>query len=57
MFFYCLISLLMHLQLYITGGGETLNNYELHLKNRLHRRRVNDRILRGGSVTINGNDP
>ncbi|KAJ7794315.1 hypothetical protein B0H14DRAFT_2923586 [Mycena olivaceomarginata] len=44
-------------KLYITGGGETLNNYELHLKNRLHRRRVNDRILRGGSVTINSNDP
>ncbi|KAJ6497699.1 SNF5-domain-containing protein [Mycena sanguinolenta] len=31
-------------KLYMTGVGETLNNYELHLKNRLHRRRVNDRI-------------
>ncbi|KAJ7188656.1 hypothetical protein C8R46DRAFT_878344 [Mycena filopes] len=31
-------------KIYITGPGETLNNYELHLKNRLHRQRVNERI-------------
>ncbi|KAJ6495779.1 hypothetical protein C8R47DRAFT_973680 [Mycena vitilis] len=31
-------------KLYITGGGETLNNFELHLKNRLHRKRVTDRV-------------
>ncbi|KAJ7772140.1 hypothetical protein DFH07DRAFT_734187 [Mycena maculata] len=32
-------------KVYITGPGETLNNYELHLKNRLHRQRVNDRMV------------
>ncbi|KAJ7106060.1 hypothetical protein C8R43DRAFT_906320 [Mycena crocata] len=31
-------------KVYITGPNQTLNNYELHLKNRLHRQRVNDRI-------------
>ncbi|KAJ7496936.1 hypothetical protein FB451DRAFT_1019113 [Mycena latifolia] len=31
-------------KVYITGPGETLSNYELHLKNRLHRQRVNDRM-------------
>ncbi|KAJ6589827.1 SNF5-domain-containing protein [Mycena vulgaris] len=31
-------------KLYITGPGETLSNYELHLKNRLHRQRVSDRM-------------
>ncbi|KAJ7125094.1 hypothetical protein C8R44DRAFT_703175 [Mycena epipterygia] len=31
-------------KVYITGPGESLTNYELHLKNRLHRQRVNDRI-------------
>ncbi|KAJ7502953.1 hypothetical protein B0H11DRAFT_1711497 [Mycena galericulata] len=32
-------------KVYITGPGETLSNYELHLKNRLHRQRVNDRMV------------
>ncbi|KAJ6593508.1 hypothetical protein B0H19DRAFT_919938 [Mycena capillaripes] len=36
-------------KLYITGAGETLENFELHLKNRLHRRRVNDR-MRNASI-------
>ncbi|KAF7373424.1 hypothetical protein MSAN_00552000 [Mycena sanguinolenta] len=31
-------------KLYVTGPDETLNNYQVHLKNRLHRRRVNDRV-------------
>lgn len=31
-------------QLYTPGPGETLTNYEVHLRNRLHRQRVNDRI-------------
>ncbi|KAJ6463898.1 hypothetical protein C8R45DRAFT_1024536 [Mycena sanguinolenta] len=31
-------------KLYTPGPGETLSNYEVHLKNRLHRQRVNDRI-------------
>lgn len=30
--------------LYHLGPGETLTNYEVHLKNRLHRSRVNDRL-------------
>ncbi|KAK7057551.1 hypothetical protein R3P38DRAFT_2841689 [Favolaschia claudopus] len=31
-------------KLYMPGEGRTLDNYELHLKNRLHRRRVSDRM-------------
>ncbi|KAF8208209.1 hypothetical protein K438DRAFT_1961718 [Mycena galopus ATCC 62051] len=31
-------------KLYTPGPGETLSNYEVHLKNRLHRQRVNDRM-------------
>ncbi|KAH6910743.1 hypothetical protein BKA70DRAFT_1271401 [Coprinopsis sp. MPI-PUGE-AT-0042] len=31
-------------KLYTPGPGETLNNYEVHLKNRQHRQRVNDRL-------------
>ena len=31
-------------QLYTPGGGETLQNYEVHLKNRHHRQRVNARL-------------
>lgn len=30
-------------KLYTPGPGETLSNYEVHLKNRQHRQRVNDR--------------
>ncbi|KAJ7209739.1 hypothetical protein GGX14DRAFT_631874, partial [Mycena pura] len=37
-------------KVYITGPGETLNNYELHLKNRLHRQRVSDR-MRNSSIS------
>ncbi|KAK7042455.1 hypothetical protein R3P38DRAFT_2890583 [Favolaschia claudopus] len=33
-------------KLYTPGPGETLNNYEIHLRNRLHRRRVNERVRR-----------
>ncbi|KAJ7938107.1 hypothetical protein B0H13DRAFT_1588165 [Mycena leptocephala] len=29
-------------KLYISGPGETLANFEVHLRNRLHRQRVND---------------
>ncbi|KAJ7164898.1 hypothetical protein C8R46DRAFT_900893 [Mycena filopes] len=36
-------------KLYTPGPGETLSNYEVHLKNRLHRQRVNDRM--GNSAT------
>ncbi|KAJ7337370.1 hypothetical protein DFH08DRAFT_705706 [Mycena albidolilacea] len=36
-------------KLYTPGPGETLSNYEVHLKNRLHRQRVNDR-MGGNSV-------
>jgi len=31
-------------KLYTPGPGETLSNYEVHLKNRQHRQRVNDRV-------------
>ncbi|KAG6916643.1 hypothetical protein DXG01_006064 [Tephrocybe rancida] len=31
-------------QLYTPGPGETLSNYEVHLKNRQHRQRVNERL-------------
>ncbi|KAG5734821.1 hypothetical protein E4T56_gene757 [Termitomyces sp. T112] len=31
-------------KLYTPGPGETLANYEVHLKNRQHRQRVNDRL-------------
>jgi SWI/SNF-related matrix-associated actin-dependent regulator of chromatin subfamily B protein 1 len=31
-------------KLYLTGPGETLQNYEVHVKNRLHRMRVRDRM-------------
>ncbi|KAF5384284.1 hypothetical protein D9615_003252 [Tricholomella constricta] len=34
-------------KLYTPGPGETLANYEVHLKNRQHRQRVNDRINNG----------
>ncbi|KAI0729517.1 hypothetical protein C8Q72DRAFT_777824 [Fomitopsis betulina] len=31
-------------KLYTPGPGETLQNYEVHLKNRQHRQRVNVRL-------------
>ncbi|KAJ7938865.1 hypothetical protein B0H13DRAFT_1587353 [Mycena leptocephala] len=31
-------------KVYIFGPGETLSNFELHLRNSLHRQRVNDRM-------------
>lgn len=31
-------------QLYTPGPGETLTNYEVHLKNRQHRQKVNNRV-------------
>ncbi|EPQ57744.1 hypothetical protein GLOTRDRAFT_35739 [Gloeophyllum trabeum ATCC 11539] len=31
-------------RLYSVGPGETLKNFELHLKNRQHRQRVADRV-------------
>jgi len=31
-------------KLYTPGPGETLSNYEVHLKNRQHRQKVNDRV-------------
>ncbi|KIM36135.1 hypothetical protein M413DRAFT_320258 [Hebeloma cylindrosporum] len=31
-------------KLYTPGPGETLSNYDVHLKNRQHRQRVNDRL-------------
>jgi len=34
-------------KLYTPGPGETLSNYEVHLKNRLHRQRVNERVSGG----------
>ncbi|KAJ7072654.1 SNF5-domain-containing protein [Mycena amicta] len=37
-------------KVYITGPDQTLSNYELHLKNRLHRQRVNER-MRNSSVS------
>lgn len=32
------------MQLYTPGPAETLSNYEVHLKNRQHRLRVNERL-------------
>ena len=32
------------LQLYKLGPGETLNNYNIHSKNRVHRTNVNERL-------------
>jgi SWI/SNF-related matrix-associated actin-dependent regulator of chromatin subfamily B protein 1 len=37
-------------KLYKPGPGETMSNFEVHLKNRLHRQRVSDRIT--GVVTV-----
>ncbi|KAG9226723.1 hypothetical protein CCMSSC00406_0008423 [Pleurotus cornucopiae] len=37
-------------KLYTPGPGETLSNYEVHLKNRQHRQRVNER-LNGSSAS------
>ncbi|KAF4612776.1 hypothetical protein D9613_011708 [Agrocybe pediades] len=36
-------------KLYTPGPGETLSNYDVHLKNRLHRQRVNDRLAASAS--------
>lgn len=36
-------------KLYTPGPGETLSNYEVHLKNRLHRQKVNERVTAAGS--------
>ncbi|KAF8892913.1 hypothetical protein BD779DRAFT_1507704, partial [Infundibulicybe gibba] len=33
-------------KLYVPGPGETLSNYEVHLRNRQHRQRVNNRSSR-----------
>ncbi|KDR74964.1 hypothetical protein GALMADRAFT_249934 [Galerina marginata CBS 339.88] len=35
--------------LYTPGPGETLSNYDVHLKNRQHRQRVNERLAGPGS--------
>ncbi|KAJ7474006.1 hypothetical protein FB451DRAFT_1035434 [Mycena latifolia] len=32
-------------KLYIPGPGETLSNFEVHLKNRMHRQRADDRMV------------
>lgn len=44
----CQFTLLTHdafsLQLYTPGPGETLVNYEVHLKNRQHRQKVTARV-------------
>ena len=37
-------SLCILLQIYNTGPEETLTNFEVHLKNRQHRQKVNDRL-------------
>lgn len=37
-------SLIAREKLYNPGPGDTLSNYEVHLKNRQHRLRVNNRI-------------
>ncbi|KAF9467184.1 hypothetical protein BDZ94DRAFT_1249793 [Collybia nuda] len=34
-------------KLYTPGPGESLSNFEVHLKNREHRRRVNERVVGG----------
>lgn len=34
--------------MYTPGPGETLSNYYVHLKNRQHRQRVNDRLTAAG---------
>ncbi|KAF8208208.1 hypothetical protein K438DRAFT_318444 [Mycena galopus ATCC 62051] len=31
-------------KLYVPGPGETLSNYEIHLRNRFHRQRVSTRM-------------
>ncbi|KAF9011896.1 hypothetical protein BDQ17DRAFT_1321887 [Cyathus striatus] len=36
-------------KLYTPGPGETLSNYEVHLKNRIHRQRVNERVSASNS--------
>ncbi|KAJ7628439.1 SNF5-domain-containing protein [Roridomyces roridus] len=38
-------------KLYQPGPNETLSNYEVHLRNRLHRQRVNDRMGNSNSTT------
>ncbi|TFY50844.1 hypothetical protein EVG20_g11296, partial [Dentipellis fragilis] len=37
-------------KLYMPGPGETLNNFDVHLRNRLHRSKVNDRLAREGGA-------
>ena len=41
--FFCLSDCILW-QLYTPGPAETLSNYEVHLKNRQHRQRVNSRL-------------
>ncbi|PFH53423.1 hypothetical protein AMATHDRAFT_1089 [Amanita thiersii Skay4041] len=38
-------------KLYTPGPGETLSNYEVHLKNRQHRQRVNERLNNGTTTS------
>ncbi|KAK7001010.1 hypothetical protein R3P38DRAFT_3284692 [Favolaschia claudopus] len=40
-------------KLYVPGPGETIGNYEVHLRNRLHRQRVNDRVGNSTATTTN----
>ncbi|KAH7101663.1 SNF5-domain-containing protein [Auriculariales sp. MPI-PUGE-AT-0066] len=40
-------------KLYKPGPDETLNNFEVHLRNRLHRQKVADRV----GISINGSHP
>lgn len=42
------------LQLYTPGPGESLQNYEVHLKNRQHRSKVNQRLNGNGNANGNG---
>ncbi|KAF8958931.1 hypothetical protein BDZ97DRAFT_1839880, partial [Flammula alnicola] len=41
-------------KLYTPGPGETLSNYDVHLKNRQHRQRVNDRLDRLAAAATEG---
>ncbi|KAF8180083.1 hypothetical protein BJ912DRAFT_635214 [Pholiota molesta] len=41
-------------KLYTPGPGETLSNYDVHLKNRQHRQRVNDRLSGAAAASVEG---
>ena len=42
-------------KLYTPGPGTTVDNFEVHLRNRQHKERVDERIVKTGGVPVNPN--